>query len=67
MTDTEQRILETPPISSPDYAARFAVRFMIYTRDQGMSPEEAVIKALEDEGTTDRVDIEKLIELLRNK
>ena len=63
MTDTERKILMTTPTSSPDHAAHFSTRYMILTRDQGMDPDEAVMKALE-EGMKDRVDVEKLVELM---
>ena len=64
MTETERKILETEPRSMPDHAARFSVRYTILTRDQGMRPDEAVMKALEDEGMREHVDAEKLVELM---
>lgn len=48
----------------PDHAARFSVRYTILTRDQGMRPDEAVMKALEDEEIREHVDAEKLVELM---
>lgn len=50
----------TEPTSLVDHAIRYATRYTIYTRDQGMRPDEAVMKALEEEGTMDCVDVEGL-------
>ena len=52
----------TEPTSLVDHAIRYATRYTIYTRDQGMRPDEAVMKALE-ESTMDCADVEKLVEL----
>ena len=52
----------TEPTSLVDHAIRYATRYTIYTRDQGMRPDEAVMKALEEKGTMDCVDVEELVE-----